>query len=53
MALASHCLEQEKEKKVIAEVLKFRESFISNPNEMSPVEIIITEGYLVEYSHKW
>ena len=31
--------------------LKLRESL--NPNEVSPVEIIITEGYLVEYSRKW
>lgn len=28
--------------------LKLRESF--NPNEVSPVKIIITEGYLEEYS---
>lgn len=49
----SDCTLSKKEKKKTEKevTLKLGESF--NPSEVSPVEIIITEGYLVEYSCKW
>lgn len=56
LALVAHCPKKKKKRKKKGKkresiTLKLGES--CNPSEVSPVEIIITEGYLVEYFCKW
>lgn len=50
--LALHSVLKKKKKKSERQNSESRKESC-NPSEVSPVEIIITEGYLVEYPRKW